>query len=122
MNKFETERLWFKIGFVVGAVILPIVLPLLAPCLGIREDAKISLSGTQVVYAVLSCEIALAIYMWGVGNWSRFEPPKISSASSTSQAGDPTQTSPPKPTPPAQQSAGAPGQTPSTPPAPQGGH
>ncbi len=114
MNKFETKRLWFKIGFVVGAVILPIVLPLLAPCLGIREGGRISLSRMQVLYAVLSSEIAVAVYIWGVGNWSRFEPPMVSSASSTSQT--------PKPTAPAQQSAGAPAQTPSTPPAPQGGH
>ena len=76
MNKFETNRLRLKIGFAVGAVLLPILLPLLAPLLGIHEGGKISLNGLQVLYAVLSAEIALAVYIWGVGNWSRFEPPQ----------------------------------------------
>jgi hypothetical protein len=75
MNKFETDRLRLKIVFVVCAILLPIVLPILAPSVGIREGGRISLNGLQVLYAVLSMEIAATVYMWGVGNWSRYEPP-----------------------------------------------
>jgi len=102
---FETSRLRLKIGFAVAAVLLPIVLPFLAPLLGIREGGKISMNGIQVLYAVLSSEITLAVYMWGVGNWSRFEPPQITSGSSTPQTGSPT----------------PPAQGPGAPPAPQAG-
>ncbi|OLE45908.1 MAG: hypothetical protein AUG46_11290 [Acidobacteria bacterium 13_1_20CM_3_58_11] len=106
MNKFETTRFRLKIGFAVAAVLLPFVLPFMAPFLGIYAGGKIPLSGIQVVYAVLSSEIALAVYLWGVGNWSRFEPP-FSPAPSTPQTGGAPQ---------------PPGPAPGAPPAPQGGH
>jgi len=120
VNKFETKRLLLKIEFAVAAVLLPIVLPLLAPSLGIHEGGRISLGGTQVVYAVLSVELALAVYIWGVGNWSRFEPPQLPSGSSTTSSG-PAQTPKPGPAPPASLSIGPTGQRPGTPAAPQGG-
>lgn len=107
MNKFETTRFRLKIGFVVAAVLLPFVLPFMAPFFGIYEGGRIPLSGIQVAYAVLSSEIALAVYIWGVGNWSRFEPPRFSPASSTPQTGGAPQ---------------PPGPGPGAPPAPQGGH
>jgi hypothetical protein len=75
MNKFETDRHRLKIVFVVGLILLPVVLPILAPSVGIREGGRISLSGLQVLYAVLSMEIVMTVYIWGVGNWSRYEPP-----------------------------------------------
>jgi hypothetical protein len=75
MDKFETERLRLKIGFAVFAILLPVVLPILAPSVGIHEDGKIPLNALQVLYAVLSVELVMAVYMWGVGNWSRYEPP-----------------------------------------------
>jgi hypothetical protein len=78
MNTFETARFRWKIAFVVVALVLLVVLPLLAPYVGIGEGEKISLSRSQVLYAVLSSELALVIYIWGVGNWSRFEPPQTS--------------------------------------------
>ena len=104
MNKFETTRFRLKIGFAVAAVLLPFVLPFMAPFFGIYAGGKIPLSGIQVAYAVLSSEIALAVYLWGVGNWSRFEPPP---ASSTPQTGGASQ---------------GPGPAPGAPPAPQGDH
>ena len=76
MNKFETDRRRLKIVFVVCVILLPVVVPILAPWVGIREDGRIPLNGWQVVYAVLSIEIAATVYVWGVGNWSRYEPPQ----------------------------------------------
>ena len=81
MNKFESKRLRLKTGFVVFAILLAIVLPLLAPFLGIHEGGRISLSGLQVLYGVLSVEISTVVYLWGVGKWSRYEPPQILSSS-----------------------------------------
>ncbi len=102
MNKFETQRFLLKLGFAVAALLLPIVMPFVAPRIGIREGGRISLSGMQVVYAVLSAELALAVYLWGVGNWSRFEPPQLTPGASTTPASGQ-------------------GQPPSTLPTPQGG-
>jgi hypothetical protein len=109
VNKFESKRLRLKTGFVVFAILLPIVLPLLAPFFGIHEGGTISLSGLQVLYAVLSVEIATVVYIWGVGKWSRYEPPRISSFSTAQESGvrqtpvsGSTSPSPPKPGPPAQ--------------------
>lgn len=116
MNTFETRRLWLKIAFAVVAILLPIVLPFLAPHFGIREGARISLNGLQVLYAVLSTELALAVYMWGVGNWSRFEPPHISQSASAVQTGGPAQTPKPGPTPAGSLGAGAGTPAPGTPP------
>lgn len=75
MDKFETERLRLKLGFAVFAILLPVVLPVLAPSVGIHEGGRIPFDRLQVLYAVLSVELAMAVYMWGVGNWSRYEPP-----------------------------------------------
>jgi len=122
VNKFETKRLWLKIGFAFAAILLPMVLPFLAPCLGIREGGRIPLSGIQVLYAVLSAELAVAVYVWGVGNWSRFEPPPLLSASSVPQTAGPAQPPGPGPTPAIPPSVKPPAQPPGIPSAPQGGH
>jgi hypothetical protein len=110
VNKFEIKRFRLKIGFAVAAILIPIVLLYL----GIRAGGKISLRGIQVAYAVLSSEIALAVYMWGVGNWSRFEPPQSSSGFPTTSASDPSQQPLKDPTPAVQINV--------APPAAQGGH
>jgi hypothetical protein len=73
--KFEVKRFGLQITFVVVAILLLVALPLLTPHIPFWNVAKI-LSPLQMLYAVLSSEIALAVYMWGVGNWSRFEPPQ----------------------------------------------
>ena len=87
MNKFESRRLQLKIVFGFVAVLLPILSPFLAPLVGIQEGGKISVNGIQVVYAVLAVELALAVYVWGVGNWSRFEPPRSSSDKAPTPSG-----------------------------------
>jgi hypothetical protein len=122
VNKFETKRLWLKIGFVLAAILLPMVLPFLAPSLGVREGGKIPLSSMQVLYAVLSVELAVAVYVWGVGNWSRFEPPPLLSASSVPQMGGPAQPPGPGPASPLPVNVAPPTQPPGVPPPPQGGH
>jgi hypothetical protein len=68
VNKFQTKPLWLKIVITLAAILLPIALVWVAPCLEIREGGKISLSRMQLLYGVLSSEIAVAVYMWGVGN------------------------------------------------------
>jgi hypothetical protein len=87
VNKFESKRLRLKTGFAVFAILLPIVVPLLAPSIGIHEGGTISLGGLQVLYAVLSVELATVVYIWGVGKWSRYEPPHISSSSTGQESG-----------------------------------
>ena len=101
MNKFETVRLRLKIGFVVLAFVLLVGLPLLTPHIKIWGMGRIPLSPFQILYATLSLEIALAVYVWGVGNWSRFEPPQASSGSSAPPSG--VAQVPPPGTPPTQQ-------------------
>ena len=75
MNKFEAKSSLFKIIFFSTVILLPFALAGIAPCLGISEGGKISWSRLQVFYAVFCSEIVAAVYAWGVGNWSRFEPP-----------------------------------------------
>lgn len=94
MSPFETKRLRLKIAFVAAAIILPLVLPPLTPYISIWKVGKIPLSLMQMLYAVLSCECVLAVYVWGVGNWSRFEPPHSASNSSAPPTGGPPQTQP----------------------------
>jgi len=100
VNKFQAKPLWLRTVLVFAAMLLPIVLVWVAPCLGIREGGKISLSQLQVFYAVFSSEIVAAVYAWGVGNWSRFEPPPPSSDIPTPQtSGQAPAQVPPQPAP-----------------------
>jgi len=110
-----------KIGFGVLALALLVGFPLLAPTIGIGGGQKIVLSRTQVLYAVLSFEIVLAVYIWGVGSWSRFEPPPAPSGSTTPQTSDPAQGQPGTAGP-AQKGVPPTAQPPGTPPVQQGGH
>src|SRR5260370_23655117 len=84
-KNFKPKPLWLRPALVLAAILLPIVLVWVAPCLGIREGGKISLSSMQLLYGLVSAEIAAAVYMWGGGNLSRFEPPPPSFGSPTSQ-------------------------------------
>jgi hypothetical protein len=76
-----------KIIVSVLAIVLLFVLPGLSgwtiPWMG-----KITFSWMQLFYGVLSLELALAVYTWGVGNWSRFEPPPHEPDSGTPQKSD----------------------------------
>lgn len=94
MSPFETKRLRLKIAFVAVAIILLVLLPLLTPYISVWKVGKIPLSPMQMLYAVLSCECVLAVYLWGVGNWSRFEPPQNASGSAARQAVEPPQGQP----------------------------
>lgn len=64
---------WAKTIVSLVAVVLLFVLPSLSGC-SIPWIGKITFSWMQLFYGVLSLELALAVYTWGVGNWSRFEP------------------------------------------------
>jgi len=68
-------------GVIIGALLVVAVLVLAAPCLGIDEGGKIPFSRMQLTYGLLSVLIAVALYVWGVGDWSRFEPPRDSEGS-----------------------------------------
>jgi hypothetical protein len=66
-------------AFWVGLVVIPAVIVGFAPCLHIGKDGWLQLTRMQLGYALVSIELALVVYMYGVGNWSRFEPPKLPS-------------------------------------------
>jgi hypothetical protein len=100
VNKFETARFRLKIGFAGVALVLLLGLPPLTPYIWIWKIGRIPLSPMQMFYAVLSSELVLAVYIWGVGSWSRFEPPQTSSGSLTQQRSSPAQAlQPPGPPP-----------------------
>jgi len=121
VGKFQLSRSRLKIGFGVLALVLLVGLPLLAPTIGIGGGQIVS-SRTQVLYAVLSFEIVLAVYIWGVGNWSRFEPPPTPSGSTTPQTSNPAQGQQRGTAGPAQKGVPPAAQPPGTPPRQQGGH
>ena len=71
-----------KVLFGVVCVVLAIALPWLWPLIKKPEwIASFSLSPLQVLYAIISLEVTVAVYVWGVGSWSRYEPPKQPSPS-----------------------------------------
>ena len=92
--KFEKhEKKWVEhlsrlVFFSIAAIVAFFALLWLAPRLGITEGGKISLSRMQLAYGLLSALIAVALYVWGVGNWSRFEPPPNDSADSANKSSD----------------------------------
>jgi hypothetical protein len=96
------------------AALFLFVLPPLTPYIDIPKLGKIGLSGMQMFYGVLSLEIVLAVYIFGVGVLSRSQPQPISAGYPPQPGSIPAPTPQPGPTPPAQKS---------TPPVtPQGGH
>jgi hypothetical protein len=111
MKRFKITKL--KAVILLVAALFLFVLPPLTPYIDIPRLGKIPLSGQQMFYAVLSLEIVLAVYVFGVGVLSRFEPQPVS-------AGYPPQPgSGPAPTP--QPGVAPPVQTGTPPVTPQGG-
>lgn len=95
--KFENEnKKWVKrlVLSAIAAILFFIAVVSLAPYLGIEEGGKIPLSRMQLAYGLLSVELAAALYVWGVGDWSRFEPPP----DTPSKSSDPNTPPPPSAT------------------------
>lgn len=90
------KHLWRLVGFTIVAILFFVVaLCWLAPFVE-SKFTKNPLSPVQLAYGLFSAIIAVALYVWGVGNWSRFEPPK-DSPDSTNKSSEPKTT--PTPTP-----------------------
>lgn len=84
MEPEKHEKKWVKhlrrmAWFAAGAIVFFIVALWLAPLVEFR-GARIPLSRLQLAYGLLSAIIAVALYVWGVGDWSRFEPPPDSAS------------------------------------------
>lgn len=79
MGKFQEKPAWKQVTIVAAFLLLPVLLSLLGPSFGVEVGGKLSMSRLQSLYAVVSTELAFAVYMWGVGKWSRFHPPSFSS-------------------------------------------
>jgi hypothetical protein len=121
VNKFKTTM--FRLKMAIGVAVLALIaLPPLTPYLSIWRLGRIPLSPLQMIYVILSLEIVLAVYAWGVGDWSRFEPPQSSSVSAAQEASNPAQPPGPDPTPPGPQNVSPPAQPPGMPPTPHGGN
>ncbi len=120
MTTFQFTKFGLKSAFFIVAIVLAVALPLLAPNITILKGRQVSPG--QVLYAVLAGEIVLAVYLWGVGNWSRFEPPQELLGPSPRQPSGGTQVSPPPATPPAQERTPSAPLAASPPPAQPEGH
>lgn len=110
MKRFKITKLNAVI-LLVAAMFL-FVVPPLTPYIDIPKLGKIPLSGMQMFYGVLSLEIVLAIYIFGVGVLSRTQPQPISAGYAPQAGSIPVATPQPGPTAPAQK----------LPVTPQGGH
>ena len=82
------------------AALFLFVLPPLTPYIDIPKLGKIGLSGMQMFYGVLSLEIVLAVYIFGVGVLSRSQPQPISAGYPPQPGSIPAPTVQPGPTPP----------------------
>ena len=120
MNRFETGHNKLQLGVLVAALLLLLALPPLTPHISIWKLGKIPLSPMQMLYAVLSTELVLATYIWGVGFWSRFEPRGTVAGAEGQQAGGPAPAPQAGTLPAVQKSGAAPAQPAGGP--PQGGH
>src|SRR5580693_645501 len=83
------------------AALFLFVLPPLTPYIDIPKLGKIGLSGMQMFYGVLSLEIVLAVYIFGVGVLSRSQPQPISAGYPPQPGSIPAPTVHPHHTPPA---------------------
>jgi hypothetical protein len=108
MKRFKITRM--NVVILLVAALLLFVLPPLTPYIDLPMLGKIPLSGMQMFYAVLSLEIVLAVYIFGVGVLSRTQPQPISAGYPPQPGSIPAPTPQPGPTPPAQ--AGTPPVTP----------
>lgn len=114
--KFENEnKKWVKrlVLSAIAAILFFIVVLLLVPCLDCLRRGQIPLTWMQLAYGLLSVLLAAALYVWGVGDWSRFEPPE----DTPSKSSDPNPPPPPSTT----QSASL-AQPPAGPQPPKGGN
>jgi hypothetical protein len=87
---------WLKILVSLLVIVLVFLLPFLSGST-LWIVGKITFTWMQLFYGALSLALALAVYVWGVGNWSRSEPPPLPSAASTAQTtapGEPRPTAP----------------------------
>jgi hypothetical protein len=83
----KISRRNLKIAFSIAAIFLVVTLPLLWPLLTkYKWIARIDATPLQVLYTILALDVIWAIYMWGVGNWSRYEPAKNADDSALSTA------------------------------------
>ena len=112
MNRFETGNNKLQIGVLGAALLLLLVLPPLTPHIYLWKLGRIPLSSMQMLYAVLSTELVVATYIWGVGFWSRFEPRGPATGGEGQQMGGAAQVPQPGTIPPVQKSLVAPGQPP----------
>jgi hypothetical protein len=112
MKSFKFTRM--NVVILLIAALFLFVLPPLTPYIDIPKLGKIPLSGMQMFYAVLSLEIVLAVYIFGVGVLSRTQPQAISAGYPPLPGSGPAQTAQPGPTSPVQKS--------NPPVTPQGGH
>ena len=99
-------------AFVAQAIVLLAVLLILAYFHSAQVVGIASLSPMQLIHVFLSIELVVAVYLWGVGNWSRFEPPRIPTGTATPVAAAAGQAQPPTDTPSAavQENISPPGQ------------
>jgi hypothetical protein len=88
------------VGFVAQAIVL-LALLVLAYWRSPQNAGMTPLSPMQMIYVFLSIELVVAVYLWGVGNWSRFEPPRIPTGFGTPLAAGAAQPQPPAGTSPA---------------------
>jgi hypothetical protein len=102
MKRFKITKL-NAVLLVVAALFL-FLLPPLTPYIDLPWLGKIPLTGLQMFYAMLSLEIVLAVYIFGVGVLSRFQPQEISSGYPPQPGSGSAQTPQPGPTPPVQKS------------------
>ena len=87
MDAFKISRRSLKVMFGIAAIFLAVTLPLVWPLLRkFKWIAGIDASPMQVLYTVLTLDISVAVYIWGVGNWSRYEPAKNTDDSALSTA------------------------------------
>jgi hypothetical protein len=100
MKRFKMTRRNAVI-LLVAALFL-FVLPPITPYINVPKLGKIPLSGLQMFYAVLSLEIVLVVYVFGVGVLSRVEPHPISAGYPPQPGNAPAPTPQPGPPPPAQ--------------------
>lgn len=119
MNRFETGNNKLQIGVLVTALLLLLVLPPLTPYIYVWKLGKIPLSPMQMLYGILSIELVVATYIWGVGFWSRFEPRGAVAGAEGQPAGGAAQAPQSGTILPVQKNAAAPAQPPVQP--PQGG-
>jgi hypothetical protein len=87
VDAFKISRRSLKVTLGIAAILFAATLPLVWPLLGkCKWIARIDATPMQVLYTILALDIIVAVYIWGVGNWSRYEPAKNTDDSALSTA------------------------------------